>query len=188
MLNQRGCKKSIPFFTASLGMKNVTITEDTKMKKILAIIITIVFSLSCVSVYAQDSIAVLLDGQALSFDVEPQIINSRTMVPMRAIFTALGANVDWIEEHRLILASKNTSLIAMMIDSPIMHIGNLETGEQRVTELDSPPVIVDSRTLVPVRAISDALGVEVGWDEATRSVILSTGQQNINEEINAHEK
>ena len=158
------------------------------MKKILAIIITIVLSLSCVSVYAQDTIAVLLDGQPLSFDVEPQIINSRTMVPMRAIFTALGASVDWVEEHRLIIASKNTNLITMMIDQPVMHIGDLETGEQRVTQLDSPPVIVDSRTLVPVRAISDALGVKVDWDEATRSVILSTGQQIINGEDNANEK
>lgn len=158
------------------------------MKKILAIIIVMSLMLSCISVCAQDSITVLLDGQALSFDVQPQIINSRTMVPMRAIFTALGANVDWVEEHRLIIASKKTSIVTMMIDSPIMHIGNLETGEQRVIELDSPPVIVDSRTLVPVRAISDALGVEVGWDEATRSVILTTGQQIINGEADANEK
>ena len=158
------------------------------MKKTLAILVAIVLTLSYVSVYAQESIAVLLDGQAISFDVEPQIINSRTMVPMRAIFTALGANVDWVEEHRLIIASKNTNIITMMIDMPIMHIGNLETGEQKTIDLDSPPVIVDSRTLVPVRAISDALGVEVDWDQETRTVILSSGQQNVNEEINAHEK
>ncbi|MBR5218679.1 MAG: copper amine oxidase, partial [Clostridia bacterium] len=81
------------------------------MKKILALIIAIVLTLSCISVCAQDSIAVLLDGEAISFDVEPQIINSRTMVPMRAIFTALGANVEWVEEHRLIVASKNASII-----------------------------------------------------------------------------
>lgn len=158
------------------------------MKKIFAIILMMCFMLSCVSVCAQNSIAVLLDGQALSFDVEPQIINSRTMVPMRAIFTVLGANVEWVEEHRLIIASKNTSIITMMIDQPIMHIGNLETEEQSVIELDSPPVIVDSRTLVPVRTISDALGVEVDWDQETRTVILSSGQQNVNEETKAYEK
>ena len=158
------------------------------MKKFLAIIVATVLAFSCISVYAQDSIAVVLDGQALSFDVEPQIINSRTMVPMRAIFTALDASVDWVEEHRLIIASKNTSIITMMIDMPIMHIGNLETNEQKTIELDSPPVIVNSRTLVPVRAISDALGVKVDWDDETRSVVLSTGKQIINEEANAHEK
>lgn len=158
------------------------------MKKLFIIILAIALALSCTSVYARDSITVLLDGQALSFDVEPQIINSRTMVPMRAIFTALGANVDWVEEHRLIIASKNTSIITMMIDKPIMHIGNLETEEQRVVELDSPPVIVNSRTLVPVRAISDALGVGVGWNEETRTVILNSHQQIINEGTAAHEK
>ncbi len=158
------------------------------MKQILAIIIVISFMFSYISVCAQDSINVTLNGQALSFDVNPQIINSRTMVPMRAIFTALGANVDWVEEHRLIIASKNSSIITMMIDQPIMHIGNLETGEQKTSELDSPPVIVDSRTLVPVRAISDALGVEVDWNEERRTVILSTQQQIINKETTAHEK
>ncbi len=158
------------------------------MKKILTIILTVVLTLSCTSAFAQDSITVLLDGEAISFDVQPQIINSRTMVPMRAIFTALGANVDWVEEHRLIIASKNASLITMMIDQPIMHIGNLETEEQKTLELDSPPVIVDSRTLVPVRAISDALGVGVDWNEETRTVILNSHQQIINEETAAHEK
>ena len=139
------------------------------MKKILTIILTVALTLSCASAFARDSITVLLDGQALFFDVQPQIINSRTMVPMRAIFTALGANVDWVEEHRLIIASKNSNLITMMIDQPIMHIGNLETEEQKTLELDSPPVIVDSRTLVPVRAISDARGVGVDWNEETRT-------------------
>ena len=158
------------------------------MKKTLAILVAIVLTLSYVSVYAQESIAVLLDGQAISFDVEPQIINSRTMVPMRAIFTALGANVDWVEEHRLIVASKNASIITMMIDMPIMHIGNLETNEQKTIELDSPPVIVDSRTLVPVRAISDALGVKVDWDSETRSVLLNGGKQTMHEEADTHEK
>ena len=158
------------------------------MKKFFAIIITMALAFSCASVNAQNSITVLLDGQEISFDVNPQIINSRTMVPMRAIFTALGANVDWVEEHRLIIATKNSSLITMMIDQPIMHIGNLETEEQKTLELDSPPVIVDSRTLVPVRAISDALGVEVDWDGEARTVLLSTQQQMMDGEDTAHEK
>ena len=76
----------------------------------------------------------------------------------------------------------------MMIDMPIMHIGNLETNEQKTIELDSPPVIVDSRTLVPVRAISDALGVKVDWDSETRSVLLNSGKQTMNEEADTHEK
>ena len=152
------------------------------MKKIFAIIITIAVTISCATSYAQDSVTVLLDGQELSFEVEPKIINSRTMLPMRSIFTALGANVSWVEEHRLIIATKHTSIITMMIEHPILHIGNLETGEQKIIELDSPPVIVDSRTLVPVGAISNALGIEVGWDEGTRTVSLNTQQQTINEE------
>lgn len=162
------------------------------MKRIFAIILTVVLAFSCVSAFAEDSITVLLDGEAIVFDVQPQIINSRTMVPMRAIFTALDAQVEWVEEHRLIVATKDTSIIAMMIDSPIMHIGDLATNEQKQIELDSPPVIVDSRTLVPVRAISDALGVEVDWDAETRTVILATVNNapvaDAGEDVSKHEK
>ena len=142
------------------------------MKKLFTIVLALTLAFSCVSAFAENSITVLLDGEAIEFDVQPQIINSRTMVPMRAIFTALGAQVDWVEEHRLIVAAKGANIITMMIDAPVMHIGNIESNEQKTIELDSPPVIVDSRTLVPVRAISDALGVKVDWDATTRTVIL----------------
>ncbi len=155
------------------------------MKKIFAIILTLALTLSCVSAFAEDPITVLLDGEAISFDVQPQIINSRTMVPMRAIFTALGAQVEWVEEHRLIVAAKGADIISLMIDSPVMHVGSLETNEQKIIELDSPPVIVDSRTLVPVRAISDALGVKVDWDADTRTVLLYS--ENYVPEANAGE-
>lgn len=154
------------------------------MKKIVALMISLVLIFSCTGVFAQDSVSVLLDGRELSFDVEPQIINSRTMVPMRVIFNALSSNVDWVKEHKLIIATKGTSIITMMIDQPIMHIGNLENNEQKVIELDSPPVIIDGRTLVPVRAISDALGVKVDWNKETRTVVLSTGKEIIGEGYN----
>lgn len=162
------------------------------MKKIFTIILTLVIAFSFTTVFAEDSITVLLDGEPIEFDVQPQIINSRTMVPMRAIFTALGAQVEWVEEHRLIVATKDTSIIAMMIDSPVMHIGDLVTNEQKQVELDSPPVIVDSRTLVPVRAISDALGVKVDWDAETRTVILgetnNASKVDAGEDVSTHEK
>ena len=155
------------------------------MKKLFTIVLALTLAFSFTTVFAEDSITVLLDGEAIAFDVQPQIINSRTMVPMRAIFTALGAQVEWVEEHRLIVATKDTSIIAMMIDAPVMHIGDLESNEQKQVELDSPPVIVDSRTLVPVRAISDALGVNVDWDADTRTVLLYS--ENYVPEVNTGE-
>ncbi|MEE1050022.1 MAG: copper amine oxidase N-terminal domain-containing protein, partial [Clostridia bacterium] len=68
-----------------------------KIKRIVSVILVLVMMISAVSLtsFAADEIKVLLDGQELMFDVPPQLINDRTMVPMRKIFETLGATVSW---------------------------------------------------------------------------------------------
>ena len=106
----------------------------------------------------------------MEFDAEPRIINDRTMVPMRAIFEELGCEVSWFEEDRLIIALKSPLIISMMIDSTVMPVQDIQTREQKIVTLDAAPVIEEDRTFVPVRAVSEALGAEVTWDEETRTV------------------
>ena len=68
------------------------------MKRVLSMILVVALTLSlCLPVvYAEDnSIKVLLNGEYVNFDVEPQLVNGRTMVPFRAIFEAMGATVEW---------------------------------------------------------------------------------------------
>lgn len=146
------------------------------MKKIVCILLAIsILSFSAVGL-AESEITVLLDEEKIEFDVLPQIINDRTMVPMRAIFEALGCSVDWVEESRLVIATYNELIILMMIDMPNMVVKNIVTGEEKIVELDSPPVIIDSRTLAPVRAISEAIGCNVGWNPETSTVTILTKQ------------
>ena len=144
------------------------------MKKIIALLIAVITLFSSVGVFAEQSVAVTLDGQQIEFDVPAQVINDRTMVPMRKIFEALGATVDWVEAEQGIVAIKGSKLIAMKIDSSIMLVTDVVTGEQKRIELDVPPMIVDDRTLVPVRAISESLGVTVDWIEETQTVVLTS--------------
>ena len=117
---------------------------------------------SFAAVFAENEppITVLLDGKPVSFDVQPQLINSRTMVPMRAIFEALGATVEWDEASQSVTSKKDNKVIVMQVNNPVMTVSGTSVT------LDSPPVVVSDRTLVPVRAISEALGCSVGWDEA----------------------
>ena len=127
------------------------------------------FSAAAFSVTAEENITVKLNGQTLSFDVQPQIINDRTMVPLRTIFEALGANVDWNESNRSITATKDDTTIKLAVDNNIMYV-----NDETVT-LDSPACIVDGRTLVPLRAISEALDVSVSWYGDTRTVVMVSG-------------
>ena len=119
-----------------------------------------------------DAVTVLIDGVVLDTDVPAQIISDRTMVPMRAIFETLGANVSWLEENQAIIATKGSTLIAMKIGVNTLAISSIG-GENKAVELDVPPQIVDDRTLVPARAISEALGCTVDWDGDTRTVIIA---------------
>ncbi len=114
----------------------------------------------------RDDILVNLDGKTLSFDVPPMIINDRTMVPFRTILEELGATVDYQEEGQVITATDGDTVITMQINNPTATVNGEEVA------LDSPPVIVDGRTLVPVRFISESLSATVSWNADTRVVSI----------------
>lgn len=120
------------------------------------------------AVFADEPIAVLMDGGRLSFDTEPQIVDSRAMVPMRTIFEAYGAEVLWDE---------GTETVTAMLDDMIvtLQIGNKQMiNNDKFIELDVAPVIYGDRTLVPVRAVSEAFGSNVDWDPDDRVVIITS--------------
>lgn len=114
----------------------------------------------------EGKITVLLNGQPVSFDVEPQLINSRTMVPMRAIFEKFGAEVSWDEATATATANNVLTEIKITENSDIAYVNGKEY------KLDSPAVIIDGRFLVPVRFISESFGAKVDWMDATQTVII----------------
>jgi len=99
----------------------------------------------------------LVNGRETSLDVPPTIINNRTMVPLRFVGESLGAEVEWIGETQtveIILEGKKLSLV----------IGKTAPG------LDTPATIVNGRTLVPIRYVSENLGAKVTWFAEDRRV------------------
>ena len=115
---------------------------------------------------SDDTIKVIVNDKPVEFDVAPTIINDRTMVPLRAIFEALGADVDWDDATKTITAVKDDTTIKMQIGNDKMTKNGTEST------LDSAPVIIDSRTLVPVRAIAESFGSDVSWEAETKTVIV----------------
>ena len=143
------------------------------LKKILCGVLsaTMLITSAVIPVMAENDIQVKLDGKTLSFDVPPQIINDRTMVPLRAIFEALGATVDWNQETKTVTSTKGDTTIKLTIDSNTMYVnGNTVT-------LDTPACVVNDRTLVPARAISEAYNTTVDWDGNNKTVIISSNSQ-----------
>ncbi len=127
--------------------------------------------------YSSNEIRVQLNGEFVDFTdengnkVEPQIINNRTMVPMRKIFEVFGGKVEWYQEEKRIKANVEGSEITLQINNPIATVKN-SSGEVKEIKLDSAPVVRDSRTLVPVRFIAESIDKKVGWDSSNRAVII----------------
>ncbi len=161
------------------------------MKKLLCMILAAVMILSSVSavVFADDEIKVLVDGNQLEFDVAPVIEDGRTLVPMRAIFEALGADVDWNESTKTITAKTDSKTLMITIGEN--RLGVIEkvavSQETKVDEdntgytealirsipLDVPAKIVDGRTLVPIRAVSEGLDADVAWNAEEKIVSIT---------------
>lgn len=116
-------------------------------------------------------ITVLLNNTEIEFDQPPIIFNDRTLVPLRAIFEALGATVSWDASTQTVTAIRSGVTIKITIGSNYMY----KNGESII--LDVPAMIVNDRTLVPVRAVSEALGCIVEWNGNTRQVIIRSNHK-----------
>lgn len=113
-------------------------------------------------------VSVVVHNVPLFFDTEPYIdANSRTMVPVRAIAEALGAAVDWDGALRQVTLVKNGTTIKLAIGSSVATVNGVPMV------MDTVAVLRNSRTMVPVRFVSEFFGAQVGWDGATRTVIVS---------------
>ena len=114
-------------------------------------------------------VSVKLDGETLAFEQPPVIIEGRTLVPLRAIFEALGATVEWNGETKTVTSTKGDVTIKLAIGSNVLN------KNDESVELDVPAQIVgEGYTMVPARAIAESFGVTVDWDDATKTVVLTS--------------
>jgi len=115
----------------------------------------------------KSEIKVTLYGKKLSFDQPPVIENGRTLVPLRAIFEALNAEVAWDGETQTVRAIRYGTYIELQIGSNEMKVNN------RIITLDVPAKTINDRTMVPARAIAEAFGCSVSWDAENNAVIIN---------------
>lgn len=122
--------------------------------------------LICAPAAASAAPTVLINGHSLETEVSPQITQGRAMVPMSLIFRELGAEVTWLNETQTILGKKDKTLL-------VLQIGKTDAVVNGKTQtLDSAPVIVDGRTMVPLSFVATALGARVAWDAPTETVSI----------------
>ncbi len=116
----------------------------------------------------KDKVQVLLSNNLLKFDVDPIIENNRTLVPLRAIFEALGATVDWDAANQKIRSTRAATVVELQIGS--LH----PTVNGQDWPLDVPAKIVKGRTLAPLRFVAEAFGSQVNWDAGSQIISINS--------------
>ncbi len=105
--------------------------------------------------------------KVLGFDTEPIIESDRTLVPLRFIFETLGADVDWEDLTRTAIVQNDEATILFSIDNTTASVNSMSKT------MDVPARLVNDKTMVPLRFLSEELGFNVEWDEATRTATIN---------------
>lgn len=137
-------------------------------KKIISCMLALASVVSMANLaYADgEEVDVFYNGEKIEFDVEPIIEDGRALVPVRAIFEKIGAVVSWEPETRTVFSILGSDIVSLQINNTIMFVNDTKT------ELDVPARIVNDRTLVPLKAVSEAFDCSVEWDEGTRNITI----------------
>lgn len=122
------------------------------------------------NVFAQSGnteLTTFVNGVVPTFDVKPFIEEGRTLMPIRAISEALGANVGWDNAARQISIQHGETTIQLVIDSNVAIVNGQETS------IDVPAKIVDGNTVLPLRFVSETLGANVDWKAEGQLIVIS---------------
>lgn len=127
---------------------------------------------------ASSPIKLIVNGNQVTSDVAPVIVNDRTMVPLRVIADNLGRYVWWDQDNRRVFITQtseginplpsrggNNAMISIVVDG-------------REIESEVPPFIESGRTMVPIRVIAEGLGKNVDWDPSLRQVCINDMTDN----------
>ncbi len=154
------------------------------MKNFIALLLlctTIFSSTNIYSIYADEQIKIFIDGEQLITDDTPFLSNGRTLVPFRAIFEKLGFEVRWESEGKQINAERRTSKnrvrcnIQTIENRMIVMLDDYVTesnGFVNDTSFEVLPQIVNGKTYIPLRAVSEALGCSVDWNGNSKTITI----------------
>ena len=134
----------------------------------VALVLALAFTAIPTAPAQAQTVRVIVDGSPVFFDQPPVVIGGRTLIPLRGVFEQMGATVQWNPVNDTVLAMRGTTQVQLTIGSRSAWVN----GQQ--VALDVPPMIINGRTLVPLRFIGESLGANVQWLVATRTVLITS--------------
>ena len=122
-----------------------------------------------VSTFAQ-GVTVSLDGNTVSFpNQQPVVVEGRTLIPLRGVFDNMGYTISWNGNTKTVTLSKGSDTIVINIGESCYYLNGNRNA------IDVPAQIINGSTMLPLRAIADATGANVTWDNNTKVAAIVTG-------------
>jgi hypothetical protein len=115
----------------------------------------------------QANVEIIINGKEMISEDKPVIKNGRTLVPVRAISEALNAKVNWNGTTKTVTIEKNNKRISIKLGSKEAY-----AGKEKI-KIDAPAVIVNDRTMLPLRSVCEMLGADISWDAANNRIQIS---------------
>jgi len=113
-----------------------------------------------------------VDGASATIDVAPQIIEGRTLLPIKWVAEPLGAVVEWSASDRRVTISLNATVLELWIGKSQARVNGryvlIDATNAKVV-----PLIVSGRTMLPVRFVAEQLGADVQWEAATKTITIT---------------
>jgi len=143
------------------------------MKKFIFIILTIIICFCSQIALADSDIKVSINDKFVEFtDQKPIIMSDRTFVPVRIVSENLGALIDWDEEEEIVTITKDSVKIELEIGSNKLDVRRNKVLNEII--MDVSPVLLNGRTLLPIRYIAENLGYTVSFSEELQTVEIKT--------------
>ena len=143
----------------------------------MSIFIAVLLYLMTAAVYAAPDISVIVNGEVVQFtDVDPVIYNNRVYVPLRAVLDVLHAKSKYFDKAKAVNVTRGEVIISLQVNNNKVTIGQVldkERKHERSETIDAPPIIVNDRLLIPIRFVLEPLNIQVSWNAATQSVIIT---------------
>lgn len=149
--------------------------QNSLIKRMVVVLLVFLITIFIApEVSAESTIKLIVDGQDITSIVAPRIVNDRTLVPIRMVAEQLGAQVNWNDNDRTVDIKKGNNNILLRIDSYLIE--SSVNNDLKYLLSDVPAQIFTDRTFVPLRVVSNALGVSIEWDDATRTVFVDSNK------------
>lgn len=129
-----------------------------------------------------NGVRVFINGKSLGSDMPAYIINDRTMIPLRVVAEKFGAEVIWDQDNYAVNINKDGKTIRLYVDNRLVSYTeeNLAGGIiSRYDVSDVAPIIINDLTYVPLRLVSNALGLDATWNQEKREVRVSLSKDVI---------